>query len=273
MGIFFLIIVLIVYFFEIKWRLRNNIPLNNGNPIDGGQFIIFWLVSSVMVSVLMVLLAMFMSPDAGDHLFKFVYSFFQLFFSDIYRGYTDSELKIWQDFIPYIIETINHNQKLSASDRLAELNHINELISMKDAVPKDELALSNVGFYRFVLVIVTFISLFFGRKFIYSPFFEMQKHHLHNVNVLGLLLQILVLLLLWVPVVWLVFLVPTHNTTCPIRGLAFWCMDLSGKGPRYFAFHTLFLFYWMFILILMNASIKAVLTELGYKVKLKIEND
>ena len=101
----------------------------------------------------------------------------------------------------------------------------------------------------------------------------MQKHHLHNVNVLGLLLQILVLLLLWVPVVWLVFLVPTHNTTCPIRGLAFWCMDLSGKGPRYFAFHTLFLFYWMFILILMNASIKAVLTELGYKVKLKIEND
>ena len=273
MGIFFLIIVLIVYFFEIKWRLRNNIPLNNGNPIDGGQFIIFWLVSSVMVSVLMVLLAMFMSPDAGDYLFKFVYSFFQLFFSDIYRGYTDSEPKIWQDFIPYIIETINHNQKLSASDRLAELNHINELISMKDAVPKDELALSNVGFYRFVLVIVTFISLFFGRKFIYSPFFEMQKHHLHNVNVLGLLLQILILLLLWVPVVWLVFLVPTHNTTCPIRGLAFWCMDLSGKGPRYFAFHTLFLFYWMFILMLMNASIKAVLTELGYKVKLKIEND
>lgn len=49
-------------------------------------------------------------------------------------------------------------------------------------------------------------------------------------------------------------------------------MDLSGKIAT-FAFHTLFLFYWMFILILMNASIKAVLTELGYKVKLKIEND
>ena len=61
-----------------------------------------------------------------------------------------------------------------------------------------------------------------------------------------------------------IFLVPIHHGTCPQRSFSFWCMDLGGRGLRYFCFPTLLLFYWTGFLIMINGFTQAILNELGY---------
>ena len=187
-----------------------------------------------------------------------------MIFSDIYKGFTASEPKIWQDSIPHLINYINEDRSLNTFEKLEEIKKIQSLASSEPR-QDEEWMMSYIEYYRVILMLFTCTSLYFGRKFIYAPFFEMEKSPNTSVNRLSLFLQIGALLIFWLLVIWLVFLLPTHSVSCPARALSFWCMDLSSKGPRYFAFPMLISFYWVIILLMGNASIQAILNELGFK--------
>lgn len=111
-------------------------------------------------------------------------------------------------------------------------------------------------------MLVTSISLIFGRKFIYAPFFELKKTEGFVINKISLLLQLLLTAVFMGGIMSFIFLVPIHHETCPQRSFSFWCMDLGGRGWRYFWFPTLLLFYWMFFLMMINGFTQAILTEL-----------
>ncbi|UOO89000.1 hypothetical protein LVJ82_16375 [Vitreoscilla massiliensis] len=268
MGVVLITCMVMVYFIEIKWRMKHQKPLNKGNPIDGGQYLVFWIGNSLLIIVLNFVLAISMSPQTAESFFQLMSSIYQIFLADIYYGYSHSEFKIWQDSIPYLTEYITTDTKLSATEKIIELEKINQISQSthsKNTLVISEQFLSLTEFYQLILVLVTCISLFFGRKFIYAPFFEMTKKDNFHINKKSLILQVFALVLIWLPVIWLVFIVPTHSATCPNRVFSVWCMNLSGTGLRYIAFPTLFLFYWMFILIFINGSISAVRTELGFE--------
>lgn len=264
-SLIFIVTVILLYFFEIRWRKKHNKPLNKGKPIDGGQYLIFWVVSSVAMLAISIVIAFFFENTAN----LFLYSVFEHVFSPIYSGYTASEPAIMKSEIPYFVEYYKRAYHIAPADEAAAFEFLQH-INFNQKIPYETIATTNqsfvetVYFYRDQIMVLTMIVLVFGRKFIYAPFFEMKKVENFTINKISLFLQLLITALFMSGLCWFIFFVPTHSDSCPKRILSFWCMDLGGKGPRYFSFPTLLLFYWTFLLIAINAFTQAVLTEFGY---------
>ena len=58
-SLIFIAVVILIYFLEIKWRKKHNKPLNKGKPIDGGQFIVFWVLGSVLALAILLFIVFF----------------------------------------------------------------------------------------------------------------------------------------------------------------------------------------------------------------------
>lgn len=119
-------------------------------------------------------------------------------------------------------------------------------------------------------MVITLVSLFFDRKFIYAPFFEMQKVPNHRIIIWSLVLLILVIVLVLSPFLWFIFMVPTFSTHCPNRPNSAWCTSLGG-GISYLIYPTKLLFWWMILLMFFYGCTHGILTELGYKLPEKEE--
>lgn len=119
-------------------------------------------------------------------------------------------------------------------------------------------------------MVITLVSLFFDRKFIYAPFFEMQKVPNHRIIIWSLVLLILVIALFAWGVSWFIFMVPTFSSHCPNRPNSAWCTSLGG-GISYLIYPTKLLFYWIWLLMFFYGISHAILTELGYRLPEKEE--
>lgn len=264
----FVAMVILLYFFEIKWRKKHNKPLNKGKPIDGGQFIVFWVLGSIAM-FFMATFGVFFMQHYWESSHLFFYAVFEHIYSPIYRGYVSSESDILKVRVPYFIETYKTMYQASLTDEAKVFEFIKHF-DFNKRMTYEEIAASNQDFvevlylYREQIMLVTSISLIFGRKFIYAPFFELKKTEGFVINKISLLLQLLLTVVFMGGIVSFIFLVPIHHETCPQRSFSFWCMDLGGRGWRYFWFPTLLLFYWMFFLMMINGFTHAVLTEFGY---------
>ena len=264
----FIAIVILIYCFEIKWRKKHNKPLNKGKPIDGGQYIVFWVLGSVLVVVVVFAIVLFFKKywelvHIGSYLS------FEHVLRDVYIGYTSSEPDILRTYL------LNRHHKLDLSERVfvdSVIQHIesHKTVPYELIIQTEVSVISGISLYRLQILIITAYSLIFGRKFIYAPFFEMKKTEGFAVHRFSLLLQIGVSALFIFGWMWFVFVVPMHSTDCPTRAMSFWCSNLGAKSMPYIKFPTVLLFYWMFLLILINAMTQAILNELGYA-KLKQE--
>ncbi len=258
----FIAIVILIYYFEIKWRKKHNKPLNKGKPIDGGQYIVFWVLGSVLVVVVIFAIVLFFKKywelvHIGSYLS------FEHVLRDVYIGYTSSEPDILRTYL------LNRHHKLDLSERVfvdSVIQHIesHKTVPYELIIQTEVSVISGISLYRLQILIITAYSLIFGRKFIYAPFFEMKKTEGFAVNRFSLLLQIGVSALFIFGWIWFVFVVPMHSTDCPTRAMSFWCSNLGAKSMPYIKFPTVLLFYWMFLLILINAMTQAILNELGY---------
>ena len=261
----FIAIVILIYCFEIKWRKKHSKPLNKGKPIDGGQYIVFWVLGSVLVVVTSFFIALFLEKY-WDPIHVGSYLIFEYTLRDIYIGYVSSEPDILKSVMFW---EINTNNALTLSER-AFVNSIIQHIENQKTIPYELIiqtevsVISGISLYRLQILIITAYSLIFGRKFIYAPFFEMKKTEGFAVHRFSLLLQIGVSALFIFGWIGFVFVVPMHSTDCPTRAMSFWCSNLGAKSTPYIKFPTLLLFYWMFLLILINAMTQAILNELGY---------
>ena len=258
----FIAIVILIYCFEIKWRKKHSKPLNKGKPIDGGQYIVFWVLGSVLVVVVIFAIVLFFKKywelvHIGSYLS------FEHVLRDVYIGYTSSEPDILRTYL------LNRHHKLDLSERVfvdSVIQHIesHKTVPYELIIQTEVSVISGISLYRLQILIITAYSLIFGRKFIYAPFFEMKKTEGFAVHGFSLLLQIGVSALFIFGWIWFVFVVPMHSTDCPTRAMSFWCSNLGAKSMPYIKFPTVLLFYWMFLLILINAMTQAILNELGY---------
>ena len=265
-SVFFILVVLLIYYFEIKWRKKHNKPLNKGKPIYGGQYIVFWVLGSFFVMVVSFSIALFLEKY-WDPILINSYLIFEHILRGIYIGYVSSEPDILRTYL--LTGPISTNNNLTVSEK-AFVDSVVQYIENHKTVPYEEIirtdvaVISLLSLYRLQILIVTALALIFGRKFIYAPFFEMTKTEGFAVHRFSLLLQIGVSALFIFGWIWFVFVVPMHSTDCPTRGMSFWCSNLGAKSTPYIKFPTLLLFYWMFLLILINAMTQAILNELGY---------
>ena len=267
-SLIFIAVVILIYFLEIKWRKKHNKPLNKGKPIYGGQYLGFWMLGSITL-FLIVIFGAFFIEDYWESSNLFLYAVFEHIYSPIYRGYVSSEPGILKAQVPYFIDAYKAMYHISSVDEAKTFEFIKHF-DFNKRMTYEEIAASNQDFvevlylYREQIMLVTAISLIFGRKFIYAPFFELKKIEGFVISKISLLLRLLITAVLMGSIVWLIFLFPIHHETCPQRRFSFWCMDLGGRGWRYFWFPTLLLFYWTIFLIWINAAIQTVLNELGY---------
>ena len=267
----FVILVLFVYASEIIWRQKHGKPLNKGKPIIFSQYIMFWIVLSSSLFALQVVIfvpmlfaeRMKLITDSNSIiLYRYFYDAYDLGFQYLYTGYTASEANIIQSAIPdYILQTsrdrgITQTEKANLLHGLSNIN-VNQY-------PPDERLLPLVAFYRLLLICITVLSLIFGRKFIYAPFFEYHKKT-KKINAISLILFLVISTLVLFGLFNLVFTVPTHSTQCPLTRFSFWCIDLGSYGYRNFAFHSLFVFYWTMIFLILNGFIQSLFNELGYE--------
>ena len=164
---------------------------------------------------------------------------------------------------------ISTNNDLTLSER-AFINSIVQHIEKYKTIPyqtiiqTDVNAISRLSLYRLQILMVTAFALIFGRKFIYAPFFELKKVEGSTVNKVSLVCRTIAAPLFIFGWIWFVFVVPMHSTHCPTRAMSFWCSNLGDKRTPYIKFPTLLLFYWTFLLILINAITQTILNELGY---------
>ncbi|MDO4248869.1 MAG: hypothetical protein Q4C79_07940 [Neisseria sp.] len=265
-SVFFILVVLLIYYFEIKWRKKHNKPLNKGKPIYGGQYIVFWVLGSVFVMVVSFSIALFLEKY-WDPILINSYLIFEHILRGIYIGYVSSEPDILRTYL--LTGPISTNNNLTVSEK-AFVDSVVQYIENHKTVPYEEIirtdvaVISLLSLYRLQILIVTALALIFGRKFIYAPFFEMTKTEGFAVHRFSLLLQIGVSALFIFGWIWFIFVVPMHSIDCPTRAMSFWCSNLGAKSTPYIKFPTLLLFYWMFLLILINAMTQAILNELGY---------
>ena len=261
----FVAMVILLYYFEIKWRKKHNKPLNKGKPIDGGQFIVFWVLGSFLVVVVCFAIALFFEKY-WELIYIDSYLVFEHTLRDVYIGYTSSEPDILKSTMLLEIST---NNDLTLSER-AFINSIVQHIEKYKTIPyqtiiqTDVNAISRLSLYRLQILMVTAFALIFGRKFIYAPFFEMKKKEGFTTRKFSLLLQLAVTAVFMYGLIWMAFLVPMHSTHCPTRAMSFWCSNLGAKSTPYIKFPTLLLFYWTGFLIMINGFTQAILNELGY---------
>ena len=260
----FVAMVILLYYFEIKWRKKHNKPLNKGKPIDGGQFIVFWVLGSFLALAILLFIVFFLEKYWQPILIS-SYQIFEYSLRDIYIGYTSSE--------PDILKTYLLHAEVGGDISLSDMAFINSVIAHIEnygVVPYDEIIktdariISTLGTYRLQILIVTIFSLIFGRKFIYAPFFEMKKVEGFTINKVSLLLRIAFTAFFIYGVIWFIFLVSQHSTHCPTRAMSFWCSNLGAENAPYIKFPTLLLFYWTFFLMMINGVTHAILNELGY---------
>ena len=264
-SLIFIAIVILIYFFEIKWREKHNKPLNKGKPIYGGQYLGFWMLGSALVVIVSFIIALFLKKY-WDPIHIDSYLIFEHTLRDIYIGYTSSEPDILKSVMFWELST---NNALTLSDR-AFANSIIQHIEDHKTIPYELIfqtnvnAISRLSLYRLHILIVTAFALIFGRKFIYAPFFELKKVEGFTVNKVSLVCRTIAAPLFIFGWIWFVFVVPMHSTDCPTRAMSFWCSNLGAKSTPYIKFPTLLLFYWTFLLILLNAITQTILNELGY---------
>ena len=262
----FVAMVILLYYFEIKWRKKHNKPLNKGKPIDGGQFIVFWVLGSVLVVVISFSIALFLEKYWQPILIH-SYLIFEHTLHDIYIGYTSSEPDILKTYL--LTGPISTDNNLTVSER-AFVDSVIQYIENHKTIPyqtiiqTDVAVISLLSLYRLQILIITAFSLIFGRKFIYAPFFEMKKKEGFTTRKFSLLLQLAVTAVFMYGLIWMAFLVPMHSTHCPTRAMSFWCSNLGAKSTPYIKFPTLLLFYWTGFLIMINGFTQAILNELGY---------
>ena len=273
-SIIFILVVLLIYYFEIKWRKKHNKPLNKGKPIDGGQYIVFWVLGSVFVMVVSFSIALFLEKY-WDPILINSYLIFEHILRGIYIGYVSSEPDILRTYLltgPISTNNLTVSEKAFV-DSVVQYIENHKTVPYEEIIRTDVAVISLLSLYRLQILIVTALALIFGRKFIYAPFFEMKKTEGFAVNRFSLLLQIGVSALFIFGWIWVVFVVPMHSTDCPTRAMSFWCSNLGAKSTPYIKFPTLLLFYWMFLLILINAMTQAILNELGYAKHKENENE
>ena len=264
-SLIFIAIVILIYFFELKWRKKHNKPLNKGKPIYGGQYLGFWMLGSALVVVVSFIIALFFEKY-WELIYIDSYLVFEHVLRDIYIGYTSSEPDILKSTMLLAIST---NKALTLSDRAfidSIVQHIEnyKTIPYEVIIQTDVNVIARLSLYRLQILIVTAFALIFGRKFIYAPFFELKKVEVFTVNKVSLVCRTIAAPLFIFGWIWFVFVVPMHSTHCPTRAMSFWCSNLGDKSTPYIKFPTLLLFYWTFLLILINAITQTILNELGY---------
>ena len=264
-SLIFIAIVILIYFFEIKWRKKHNKPLNKGKPIYGGQYLGFWMLGSALVVVVSFFIALFLEKY-WDSIHIGSYLIFEYTLRDIYIGYTSSEPDILKSVMFWELST---NNALTLSDKAfigSVVQHIenHKTIPYEVIIQTDVNVISRLSLYRLHILIVTAFALIFGRKFIYAPFFELKKVEGFTINKVSLVCRTIAAPLFIFGWIWFVFVVPMHSTHCPTRAMSFWCSNLGDKRTPYIKFPTLLLFYWTFLLILINAITQTILNELGY---------
>ena len=261
-SLIFITIVILIYFFEIKWRKKHNKPLNKGKPIYGGQYLGFWMLGSFLVVVVVFALALFFEkywkPIHIDS-----YLIFEHTLRDIYTGYISSEPDILKTFLLARYNDMTLSERAFADSVVQHIeNH--KTIPYELIIQTDVYVISLISVYRLQILIITAFALIFGRKFIYAPFFELKKVEGFTVNKVSLVCRTIAAPLFIFGWLWFVFVVPMHSTHCPTRVMSFWCSNLGAKSAPYIKFPTLLLFYWTFLLILFNAITQTILNELGY---------
>ena len=261
-SLIFIAVVILIYFFEIKWRKKHNKPLNKGKPIYGGQYLGFWMLGSFLVVVVVFALALFFEKY-WELIYIDSYLVFEHVLRDIYIGYTSSEPDILKIFLLARYNDMTLSERAFADSVVQHIeNH--KTIPYEVIIQTDVNVISRLSLYRLHILIVTAFALIFGRKFIYAPFFELKKVEGFTVNKISLLFRMIVGALFIFGWIWFVFVVPMHSTHCPTRAMSFWCSNLGDKRTPYIKFPTLLLFYWTFLLILINAITQTILNELGY---------
>ena len=261
-SLIFIAVVILIYFFELKWRKKHNKPLNKGKSIYGGQYLGFWMLGSFLVVVVVFALALFFEkywkPIHIDS-----YLIFEYTLRDIYTGYTSSEPDILKTFLLARYNDMTLSERAFADSVVQHIeNH--KTIPYEVIIQTDVYVISLISVYRLQILIITVFALIFGRKFIYAPFFELKKVEGFTVNKISLACRIIAAPLFIFGWIWFVFVVPMHSTHCPSRAMSFWCSNLGAKSAPYIKFPTLLLFYWTFLLILLNAITQTILNELGY---------
>ena len=247
-----------IYFFEIKWRKKHNKPLNKGKPIYGGQYLGFWMLGSIFVQIFVFSIVLFLEKY-WHSIYIYSYLIFEHTLRDIYIGYTSSEPNILKTYL--LSGAIPEMAFVDSTIKYIESNGV---VPYEELIKTDIRIMSLVSVYRLQILIVTAFALIFGRKFIYAPFFELKKVEGYTVNKVSLVCRTIAAPLFIFGWIWFVFVVPMHSTHCPTRAMSFWCSNLGDKRTPYIKFPTLLLFYWTFLLILINAITQTILNELGY---------
>ena len=265
-SLIFIAVVILIYFFEIKWRKKHNKPLNKGKPIYGGQYLGFWMLGSFLALALLLFMVFFLE-EYWHPICVYSYLFFEHVLRGIYVGYTSSEPDILKTYL--LSGALNINNDLTVSELNfvdVTIKHIENygMVPYEKIINTDINVISLLGIYRIQILFVTVFALIFGRKFIYAPFFELKKVEGFTVNKISLACRIIAAPLFIFGWIWFVFVVPMHSTDCPTRAMSFWCSNLGAKSTPYIKFPTLLLFYWTFLLILLNAITQTILNELGY---------
>ena len=103
-SLIFIAIVILIYFFELKWRKKHNKPLNKGKPIYGGQYLGFWMLGSALVVIVSFIIALFLKKY-WDPIHIDSYLIFEHTFRDIYIGYTSSEPDILKSVMFWELST------------------------------------------------------------------------------------------------------------------------------------------------------------------------
>jgi hypothetical protein len=257
-SLIFIAGVILIYFFEIKWRKKHNKPLNKGKPIYGGQYLGFWMLGSIFVQIFVFSIVLFLEKY-WHSIYIYSYLIFEHTLRDIYIGYTSSEPNILKTYL--LSGAIPEMAFVDSTIKYIESNGV---VPYEELIKTDIRIMSLVSVYRLQILIVTAFALIFGRKFIYAPFFELKKVEGSTVNKVSLVCRTIAAPLFIFGWIWFVFVVPMHSTHCPTRAMSFWCSNLGDKRTPYIKFPTLLLFYWTFLLILINAITQTILNELGY---------